>query len=73
MKEETTVITPETVILDIISRHRETEAVFKKLEEETGTCVCCQALFLPLGEAAARFGFDLDRALDDILGLIRTT
>ena len=73
MKDETTAITPETVILDIISRYRETEAVFKRLEQETGACICCQALFLPLGEAAARFGFDLDRALDDIHGLIRIT
>ncbi len=73
MKNKTAAITQKTVILDIISRYRETEAVFKKLEVETGACICCQALFLTIGEAAARFGFDPDRAIDDILGLIRTT
>ena len=57
------VITPEMTILDIISQHRETEMVFKRLEEETGTCVCCQGLFLTLREAAKRFGFDLENAL----------
>jgi len=63
-------ITLETTIIDVISRHRQTEAIFKRLEEETGVCICCQALFLPLGEAAQRYGFDLKRALADIQNVI---
>jgi hypothetical protein len=57
------VIAPETIILDIISAYRHTETIFKHLEEETGTCVLCQGLFLTLGEAARQFGFNLDNAL----------
>jgi hypothetical protein len=53
-------------ILDVISQHRETEEIFKRLEEETGSCVCCQGLFLSIGEAAEQFGFDLERVLSDI-------
>jgi len=37
--------------------------IFKRLEEETGACVCCQRLFLSLREAAKRFGFDLGSVL----------
>lgn len=57
------VIAPETIIIDIISAYRHTEAVFKRLEEETGTCVLCQGLFLTLGDAARQFGFNLENAL----------
>ncbi len=56
----------EMAILDVISQHRETEEIFKRLEEETGSCVCCQGLFLSIGEAAEQFGFDLERVLSDI-------
>ncbi|MGV8079277.1 MAG: hypothetical protein AB2L22_04360 [Syntrophales bacterium] len=73
MKDGATAITPGTIILDIVSRYRETETVFKQLEMETGTCLCCQALFLPIGEAATRFGFDLNRALGDLDRVIRTS
>jgi len=66
MAEGPTIITLETTILDIISQYRETESIFKRLEEETGTCICCQGLFLSLREAADQFGFDLECALSDI-------
>jgi|GEM_PF-959785 len=64
-------ITPEMTILDIINRHRETERIFKRLEAELGVCVCCEALFLPLGEAADRFGFDLGSVMTEINAFIR--
>jgi hypothetical protein len=70
MAEAPVAITPETTIIDIISQYRETERVFKKLEEETGICVCCQGLFLPIGEAAKQFGFDLGCALSEIKSVI---
>lgn len=57
------VIAPETVIIDIISAYRHTEGIFKGLEEETGTCVLCQGLFLTLGDAARQFGFNLEVTL----------
>jgi len=58
------------MIIDIISRYRTTEVIFKRLEEETGTCICCQGLFLSLRKAAEQFGFDLNCALSEISALI---
>jgi hypothetical protein len=76
MKEETPapgiiakaspLISPEMIILDIISEHRQTEPLFKRLEEETGTCVLCEGLFLSLADAARQFGFDLDNILTNL-------
>jgi hypothetical protein len=60
IKKTPPIITPEMAILDIIIEYRETEAIFKGLEAETGACVCCQGLFLSLREAAEQFGFNLD-------------
>jgi hypothetical protein len=62
IKKTPPIITPEMAILDIISEYRETEAIFKGLEAETGACICCRGLFLPL-RAAAQFGFNLDIVL----------
>ena len=64
-------ITPETTIIDVISGYRQTEAIFKRLEEETGVCVCCQGLFLPLREAAKRFGFDLETLLKALHAVLK--
>lgn len=66
MEEIPLPITADTTVLDIISRYGQTESIFKDLERETGTCICCQGLFLSLGEAAERFGFKLDRVLTDL-------
>lgn len=60
------IITPEMTILDIISQHRATEKIFKRLEVELDVCVCCQGLFLTLREAAERYAFDLHRVLADL-------
>ncbi len=70
MEESSLTITAATPILDIISRHRQTEGIFKSLEAETGRCICCEGLFLSLGEASARFGFDLNSVLMNINGVI---
>jgi hypothetical protein len=64
-------ITPETTILDILHSHRGTEAIFRRLESETGTCVLCQGLFLSLREAAERFGFPAADILAEIRAAIR--
>ncbi len=60
------VIAPETMIIDIISGYGQTEPIFRRLEEETGTCVLCQGLFLTLGEAAGQFGFDLKTVMGNL-------
>ena len=59
-------ITPETSVIDVISRYRETEKIFKRLEAETGSCICCQGLFDTLLEAAERFGFERACVLAEI-------
>jgi len=70
MEESHLPITAATPILDIISRYRQTEGIFKNLEGETGRCICCEGLFLSLGEAAEQFGFDLNSTLALINALI---
>ncbi len=60
------IVTPETVVLDIISTHRQTEELFKQLEEETGTCICCQGLFLSVRDAAQQFGFDMESTIANL-------
>ncbi|MFH1137967.1 MAG: hypothetical protein V1816_18000 [Pseudomonadota bacterium] len=66
MSEHDPSITPETTILDVVSRFRSTEAVFKQYDDRAGVCLCCQALFDPLQDAAERYGLDLDRLLADL-------
>jgi len=64
-------ITPETKMIDVISRYRQTESTFRRLNEQVGTCVCCQGLFLSLREAAERFGFDLETLMNELHAEIR--
>ncbi len=66
MSEKSWPVTTDMTILDIISQYPGTEKIFKKLETETGVCVCCQALYVPLQEAATQFGFDADQVLANI-------
>lgn len=57
-------ITPDLSVLEVIHRHRPTEAVFKAYEAQTGHCICCEALFDPLNQVADRYGLDLETLLD---------
>jgi hypothetical protein len=59
-------------VLDVVSRFRETEGVFKEYDKETGECICCQALFDPLRNVAARYGLDLKKLLDDLESVVKT-
>jgi hypothetical protein len=61
--EKTVEISAEMTILDIVGRYRNTEAVFRAWDERAGVCLCCQALFDPLDEVAARYGLDLEAML----------
>lgn len=53
-------------VLDIVSRYRSTEAVFKKYDALAGECICCNALFEPLKTVAARYGLDLGQLIRDL-------
>jgi len=59
-------IVPEMTVLNIVSRYRQTESVFKKYDEQAGECICCQALFEPLKEVAEKYDLDLKRLLADL-------
>lgn len=53
-------------VLDIVSCHRATEAVFKAWDCRAGACICCQALFDPLWQMADRYGLNLDRLVAEL-------
>ena len=59
-------IRSEMKILEVIERHPQTEAVFRKYDQQAGVCLCCQALFEPLGEMAERYHLNLETLLDDL-------
>jgi len=59
-------ILPEMTVLDVVSKYRQTEAVFRKYDEQAGECICCQSLFEPLKGVAEKYGLDLDMLLADL-------
>lgn len=59
-------ITPDSLVWEVIYHHRSTEAVFKRYEATTGHCICCEALFAPLKDAAQQYGLDLETLLDQL-------
>ena len=59
-------IHPEMTVLDVVSRHRKTEAVFKQYDEQAGECICCQALFEPLRNVATKYDLDLKKLITDL-------
>ncbi|MBW1787411.1 MAG: hypothetical protein JRK53_12435 [Deltaproteobacteria bacterium] len=66
MPEETTDIRPNMTVLDVVSRYRRTEAVFRKYDDKAGVCLCCDALFEPLREVADKYGLDLAALMADL-------
>jgi hypothetical protein len=59
-------ITPDMTVLDVIDRYRDTEAVFRKYDEQAGVCICCQALFDTIADVAAKYRLNLDQFLSDL-------
>lgn len=64
--DEKSTIAPDMTILDVISRYRWTEAVFRQYDEKAGVCLCCEALFDPLKDVASKYGLDLDELLSNV-------
>ncbi|HSO20406.1 MAG TPA: hypothetical protein VLT88_13165 [Desulfosarcina sp.] len=58
-------------VLDIVSRYRESEAVFKAWDRRSGACICCQALFDTLQAVADRYALDLDKLTADLNAAVR--
>jgi len=59
-------IRPEMTVLDVVSKHRQTESVFKQYDKQAGACICCEALFEPIKDVAAKYGLDLEGLLADL-------
>ncbi|MCF8108747.1 MAG: DUF1858 domain-containing protein [Desulfohalobiaceae bacterium] len=64
-------IEPDMTVLDIISAHRQTEAVFCSYDAAAGECICCNALFETLKEMAARYSLDLEKLLADLRSSVK--
>lgn len=59
-------ITPDTILLDIVSKWPTTETVFRRYDEAVGVCLCCTCLFDSLEEIAARHGLDLKQLIREL-------
>jgi len=59
-------IRTEMTVLDIVSRYRKTEAVFKRYDKQAGECICCRALFEPLSKVAVRYNLKLEKLMEDL-------
>ena len=66
MPENAEHIRPEMTVLDVVSKYRETEAVFKQYDQQAGECICCQALFESLKNVAVKYGLNLESLLSDL-------
>ena len=62
-------VTPDMTLLDIMSRWRSAENIFKAYEAQAGTCLSCHALFDTLAEAAEKYHLDLAQLLADLNAL----
>lgn len=59
-------IHPEMTVLDVVSRYKGSEAVFRKYDEQAGVCICCQPFFKTLREVAEKYGINLGELLRDL-------
>ena len=66
MSDSKNTIHPEMSVLDIVSRYKQTEIVFKRYDAQAGECICCQALFDSLLEVAKRYHIDLKSFMVDL-------
>ena len=56
----------DMTVLDVVSRYRQAEDVFKKYDEQAGECICCEALFEPLRGVAKKYKLDLEKLIADL-------
>jgi hypothetical protein len=66
MSDTNNLIHPEMTVLDVVSRYRQTEKVFKRYDAQAGECICCQALFESLRDVAKKYDLDLIKLLADL-------
>jgi hypothetical protein len=67
MTEKTGIhIHPDMTILDVVSAHQETIAVFKSFDEQAGECICCTSLFMTIRDVAKKYDFNLPQFLSTL-------
>jgi len=59
-------------VLDVVSRYRQTEAVFKAYDRLAGECICCRALFESLKDVSGKYDLDLEGLLADLKAVVKT-
>jgi hypothetical protein len=59
-------IDPEMTVLEVVSRHRQTETVFGKYDEQAGECICCHALFESLRSLCRKYGLNQADLVQDL-------
>ena len=64
-------INDKMTILEVISKYRDTEAVFRRYDQYAGTCLCCEALFDPLWKVAEQYNLDLEKLLADLRQVVK--
>ncbi|MCD4754391.1 MAG: hypothetical protein K8R75_01110 [Deltaproteobacteria bacterium] len=57
-------------VLEVIHRHRKTETVFRKYDEQAGICICCQTLFETLEEIAKKYNLGLKGLLLELEAVV---
>ncbi|EMS81406.1 MULTISPECIES: hypothetical protein [Desulfotignum] len=67
MTEKTDIhIHPDMTILDVVSAHPDTIAVFKSFDEQAGECICCTSLFMTIRDVAKKYDFNLPQFLSTL-------
>jgi hypothetical protein len=66
MSDQKESIHPQMTVLDVVSRWRQTEAVFKRYDAQAGACICCQSLFDSVWDVAQKYDLDLERLKADL-------
>ena len=61
----------DMTLLDVVSRFRQTETVFRQYDERAGICLCCEALFETLRNTADKYDLDLQQLLADLEVVVR--
>ncbi len=65
-QNKNTNISANMVILDVISEHPKTEAVFKLYDEQAGECICCMMLFETVQLVAEKYHLNLTELLSKL-------
>ena len=56
-------LSAEMTVLDVVSNHPETEAVFRSYDVHAGECICCRMLFETVHDVAQHYGLDLSEMM----------